>query len=476
MAGDHFVHPTAEVSPLASVGAGTKIWNQAQVRAGAVLGAECVIGKDVYIDQGVSIGNHVKIQNSVSVYHGVNVEDGVFIGPNVAFTNDRFPRADNSDWQVVPTVIRRGASIGANATIVCGVTIGERAMVGAGAVVTKDVPPYALVVGNPARILRWLQPASESVDAPIQVMLVGYGSMGSKHARVLSSLPRVYCLRVIADPDDSRREMAGKHHPGTQLLSDWRQGLQQVQAVVVASPTETHLTVATEVLTAGKHCLLEKPCTLSANSASTLYALATEQGVLLQVGHCERFNPAVEALLQLVQGEEIVALSSERLGLSSQQSDIVFDLAIHDLEIAQALLAQPARCVEAKGFGLATSGGYATAIVEYADGILATLTVSRVTPWRRRTFTVTTKRALYVADCLNRTVTVYRMDGELMLADQQSRGSVIWEFAGADPLTRQALAFAASLKQNVAPVVSSATVLPSLQVAEIISRQIGSRR
>ena len=153
---DFFVHPTAEVSERATIGAGTKIWNQAQVREGAQIGAACIISKNVYIDSDVKIGARVKIQNNVNVYHGVTVEDDVFLGPSMTFTNDMYPRAFNADWKVSETLVKTGASIGANATIRCGVVIGEYAMVGSGSVVTKDVPPYALVVGNPARQIGWV--------------------------------------------------------------------------------------------------------------------------------------------------------------------------------------------------------------------------------------------------------------------------------------------------------------------------------
>lgn len=148
-----FIHPTAEVSPDAKIGTGTKIWNYAQVREGASIGENCVLSKSVYIDANVSVGNGVKIQNGVSVYQGVIIEDDVLIAANVTFTNDKYPRAFAEDWIVTPTLIKKGASIGANSTIVCGVTVGEYAMIGAGSVVTKDVPPYALAVGNPAAVV-----------------------------------------------------------------------------------------------------------------------------------------------------------------------------------------------------------------------------------------------------------------------------------------------------------------------------------
>ena len=155
------IHPTADVSDTADIGAGTRIWNQAQVREGARIGSGCVIGKNAYIDLGVVIGDNVKIGNNVSVFHGVTVEDGVFIGPHVCFTNDRVPRAINrdgslkgaEDWAVTPSRVRRGAAVGAASVVLPGVTVGEWALIGAGSVVTGDVPDHTLVAGNPARRL-----------------------------------------------------------------------------------------------------------------------------------------------------------------------------------------------------------------------------------------------------------------------------------------------------------------------------------
>ena len=144
-------HESAHVDASAHIGMRTRIWINAQIREGAHIGDDCIISKDVYIDHDVVIGARCKIQNSVSVFNGVTIGDDVFVGPNVAFTNDRVPRAFTRDWKTVPTRVENGASIGANATLVCGITIGEYAMVAAGAVVTRDVEPYTLVMGNPAR-------------------------------------------------------------------------------------------------------------------------------------------------------------------------------------------------------------------------------------------------------------------------------------------------------------------------------------
>ena len=147
-----FKHPTAIVESD-EIGAGTKIWHFAHVREAAKIGKNCTIGKDAYIDTGVEIGANVKIENFASVYKGVTIDDDVFIGPGVTFTNDLYPRAFIwSEDKLGYTKVKRGASIGAHATIVCGITIGEYAMVGAGSVVTKDVVPFGLVYGNPARL------------------------------------------------------------------------------------------------------------------------------------------------------------------------------------------------------------------------------------------------------------------------------------------------------------------------------------
>lgn len=150
------IHPTAVVEASAQIGNGTNIWHHAHIRAGAVVGDDCNIGKNVYVDSDAIVGSGVKIQNNVSVYGGVTIENLVFVGPSAVFTNDRFPRAFIDEFEMVPTLVREGASIGANATIVCGTTVGRYATVAAGSVVTHDVDDHGLVVGNPARHRGWM--------------------------------------------------------------------------------------------------------------------------------------------------------------------------------------------------------------------------------------------------------------------------------------------------------------------------------
>jgi len=160
---DIYVHPTATVSSDAQIGTGSKVWINVQVREHARIGKGCILSKDVYVDHGVSIGDRCKVQNGVSIYNGVTIGDDVFVGPHATFTNDKVPRAFNSDWTITPTRLEQGCSIGANSTIVCGITIGAYAMVAAGSVVTKNVAPYTLVVGNPARAVARIDEAGNRV-------------------------------------------------------------------------------------------------------------------------------------------------------------------------------------------------------------------------------------------------------------------------------------------------------------------------
>jgi acetyltransferase-like isoleucine patch superfamily enzyme len=155
------IHETAEVSDRAQIGENTRIWHQAQIRENARVGHNCVIGKGVYVDHDVVIGDNVKIQNGAFIYYGATLEDGVFVGPGACLTNDKYPRAitpagdlkGEEDWQMQSIVVRRGASVGARAVVLPGTVVGRFAMIGAGAVVAKDVPDHGLVQGNPAQLV-----------------------------------------------------------------------------------------------------------------------------------------------------------------------------------------------------------------------------------------------------------------------------------------------------------------------------------
>lgn len=159
---DFFKHETAIVDEGAVIGPGTKVWHFSHIMKGSMIGRDCTVGQNVFIGEGVSIGNFVKIQNNVSVYRGVVCEDDVFLGPSVVFTNVINPRsAVDRKEQFKKTLVKKGATIGANATIICGNEIGTYSMIGAGALITKPVLPYALMVGNPAKLIGWVSEHGE---------------------------------------------------------------------------------------------------------------------------------------------------------------------------------------------------------------------------------------------------------------------------------------------------------------------------
>ena len=169
---NYFAHPTSIIDPGATIGSGTKIWHFSHIMAGAIIGEDCVIGQNVMVGDGVVLGRGVKVQNNVSLYTGVVCEDEVFLGPSVVFTNVINPRsAIPRKHQFRETLVRKGATIGANATIVCGHTIGVYAFIGAGAVLTRSVPSYALFIGNPARQTGWVSEYGHKLELDVR----GYG-------------------------------------------------------------------------------------------------------------------------------------------------------------------------------------------------------------------------------------------------------------------------------------------------------------
>ena len=167
MSESYFVHESSYVDDNVKIGEGTKIWHFSHIQTGSKLGTNCSIGQNVNIANNVKIGNSVKIQNNVSVYEGVELEDYVFCGPSMVFTNIKLPRSEfpqRGTGYYLKTLVKKSASIGANATIVCGVTIGEYALIGSGAVVTKDVPAHALFVGNPGKIVGWIDKKGKKLE------------------------------------------------------------------------------------------------------------------------------------------------------------------------------------------------------------------------------------------------------------------------------------------------------------------------
>lgn len=165
MGKEYYAHETAVIDEGCKIGAGTKIWHFSHLMTGCEVGERCNIGQNVVVSPGVVLGNNVKVQNNVSIYTGVICEDDVFLGPSMVFTNIRNPRsAINRKDQYVTTLVKRGATIGANATIVCGVTIHEFGFIGAGSVVVKDVPAYALILGNPGRRVGWMSEHGHRLD------------------------------------------------------------------------------------------------------------------------------------------------------------------------------------------------------------------------------------------------------------------------------------------------------------------------
>jgi len=486
----YFQHETAIIEGGASVGRGTRVWVGAQVRDGARVGVDCVLGKDVYVDAGVVIGDRVKIQNGVSLYRGVTLEDEVFVGPGVVFTNDRYPRA-TGEWRLLPTIVRKGATIGANSTILPGVVIGERAMVGAGAVVTRDVAAGETVAGNPARPLS--RPGgtgvarSENVrpvGAPLRVGLVGVGSMGLKHARVLGGL-RLPNVRFAALYDiDKERARAATHVSGSPVAASGLEELCELcQAVVVAVPTTSHFEVARQALEAGCHVLLEKPATANPCLVEDLETEAARRRLVFEVGFVERHNPALRALLERVgPADPVVAIEARRLGgparpLASgyagdnRRDAIVWDLMIHDLDLLLAL---------SGGSRLETAnavldGGWGAAVLSMSNGVKACLEAAYVCQDKVRQVRVFTPEVTYEVDHLANRLTAYSR-GQASYEHGAYLQSVRQEMTVAlhgEPLRLQAEAFLTRCLGVAEPACPSGRFGPPSAVLRLAARLAG---
>lgn len=490
-----YAHPSAEVAAGASVGEDTRIWHQAQVREGAVIGPGCNIGKGVYIDHDVRVGRGVKIQNGVSVYAGVEIEDHVFIGPGATFTNDRHPRAFNDHWEIVRTLVCEGASIGANATIVCGVTVGRYALVGAGAVVTKDVPDYTLVVGNPARAMgrvdRWGRRVPDEPARPPQphahrrsprIGVIGAGQMGRNHIRALLSLGERANLIGAADPDPAvAREIAASL--ALPVTTDHTELLRQADALVIAAPTSAHYRLARECLAAGKHVLVEKPLAATPDEADELADLSEKSGVVLLPGHVERFNPAVAALTEaLRQGGRVIGVHARRLspfGGRGLDMDVVADLMLHDLDIILCLLDDRVQACRATGVSvLSDKTDYASASLGFAGGAVASLVASRATPEKVRIMEVTAADGYYRLDFLNRSLTITRRTAARLEGGAYRQESLVEKLSipNAEPLILEVSHFLACVTNGCQPRVNPREAVRVLRVIESIQEEIASHQ
>jgi predicted dehydrogenase/acetyltransferase-like isoleucine patch superfamily enzyme len=416
---DVFIHASAEVAEGASIGAGTKIWINAQIREETIIGSNCIISKDAYIDNGVRIGDGVKVQNGVSVYSGVTLEDRVFVGPNATFTNDRVPRAFSEDWQVMPTVIKTGASVGANATVVCGVTVGEYAMVAAGSVVTKDVAPHSLVMGNPARHVCYVDESGTRRDrdtgerGDLRIGLIGLGYMGRNHLRVLSLLKNVQ-VGFIYDSDQPRAaELAAEF--GVTATNQLESELDTVDALVIATPTSTHAEYIRMAASHLKYIFVEKPLTDRVESDEEVCRLAEENGIGIQVGFIERFNPAVAALKDLLDANRrIVNVDFTRTNKISSRItdvDVISDLMIHDIDLACHLNGP---VVDVAAYGTAESGqiAFARATLHHANGTFSNLTASRITEKRIRQIVATCEDSFVDCNLLRKEIVVSRQSAD----------------------------------------------------------------
>jgi UDP-2-acetamido-3-amino-2,3-dideoxy-glucuronate N-acetyltransferase len=214
---DYFVHPTAEVDVPCEIGEGTKIWHYSHVLKGAKIGKCCTLGQNCQVAEGVVIGNNVKVQNNVSIYSGTVIEDDVFLGPSCVLTNVTNPRSQvNRHALYEKTVLRRGATVGANATIVCGTELGRYSFIGAGAVVTKDVPDYALMIGNPARQAGWMSRHGHRLENPDETGILCCPESGLRYREDVPGILR--CLDL-----DENLPLPAKLSTGTKTYEECRQ-------------------------------------------------------------------------------------------------------------------------------------------------------------------------------------------------------------------------------------------------------------
>jgi dTDP-4-amino-4,6-dideoxygalactose transaminase/acetyltransferase-like isoleucine patch superfamily enzyme len=370
-------HPTAVVEDGAVVGADTTIWHHSHVRSGAVIGQSCNLGKNVYVDAGARIGDRVKIQNNVSVYRGVEIQDDVFVGPSAVFTNDLRPRAHAVDWQVTPTLVRTGASIGANATVVCGIEIGEHAMVAAGAVVTRTVRPHQLVAGNPARHRGWVCRCGAVLsreEAPPRSMTCAACQEGSEPAAAAPVRDMIPVSKVIIGEDEERGVLevlrSGMLAQGEKVaaLEESFAAAHQVAHAVAVSNGTVALTAALRALGIGPG---DEVITTSFSFNATLNAI-------LEVGATARFADVrddftidPDAVSALINDRTAAIMPVHLYGLPADMTAIARLARRHGLAIVEdAAQAHGATCGgrSVGSFGVGTFSLYGTKNITCGEG------------------------------------------------------------------------------------------------------------
>ena len=333
---------------------------------GCTIAAETRIGAFVEIQKNAAIGARCKISSHTFICEGVTIDDEVFVGHGVMFTNDLYPRAVNddgspqteADWSVVATRVKRRASIGSNATIMAGVTIGESALVGAGAVVTSDVADYAIVAGVPARVIGDVRQSRRSTPielAMIKVGVIGYGYWGPNLVRNFMEAQGSTVV-AVCDQRSERLVQLQTRYPTIKTMNNCAALFQdpEIDAIVIATPVSSHFELAMAALEADKHVLVEKPVASNSEQATRLVEEAARRKKVLMVDHTFVYTSAVRKIRELITANalgDIYYYDAVRvnLGLFQHDVNVIWDLAIHDLSIMDYVLPSKAVAVSATG-------------------------------------------------------------------------------------------------------------------------------
>ncbi len=366
------------ISETVQLGEDVRIFHPSLVNLyGCKVGPGTRIGAFVEIQKNASVGARCKISSHSFICEGVSIEEEVFVGHGVMFTNDRLPRATNADgspqseadWKVEPTIVRKRASIGSNVTIVAGVTIGVESLVGAGAVVTRDVPDYAIVAGVPARVIgdtrserhirgqrtRRSNQARRPGVGVIRIGVVGYGYWGPNLVRNFAETPEA-TLAAVADLDARKLEIVKRRYPVIKTTTRFQDLLEDpgIDAVAIATPVNTHFELGMAVLKAGKHLWLEKPMAETSLQARKLIDEADKRKLVLLVDHTFIYTGAVRKMAEIIKAGDLGRVyyyDSVRvnLGLFQRDVSVISDLAVHDFAILEHLLGEHPTAVSASG-------------------------------------------------------------------------------------------------------------------------------